>query len=70
MKRNDLVYGVVHGAGLLADIASPDSGGPFPVILQEGGGYFGDWQGNATIYANEAMATTAVLLPQVLELLG
>ena len=44
--------------------------GPFPVILQEGGGYFGDWQGNATIYANEAMATTAVLLPQVLELIG
>jgi myo-inositol-1(or 4)-monophosphatase len=44
--------------------------GPFPVILQEAGGYFGDWQGNATIYANEAMATTAALLPQVLELLG
>lgn len=43
--------------------------GPFPVIFQEAGGYFGDWQGNATIYGNEAMATTAVLLPQILELL-
>ena len=38
MKRNDLVYGLVHGAGLLADIASPDSGGPFPVILAVHGG--------------------------------
>ena len=44
--------------------------GPFPVILQEAGGYFGDWQGNSTIYANEAMATSAVLLPQVLDLLS
>ncbi|MFZ0548227.1 MAG: inositol monophosphatase family protein [Candidatus Promineifilaceae bacterium] len=44
--------------------------GPFPVILQEAGGYFGDWQGNPTIYGSEAMATTAVLLPQVLELIG
>lgn len=43
--------------------------GPFPVILQEAGGYFGDWQGKSTIYGNEAMATTAALLPQVLELL-
>jgi myo-inositol-1(or 4)-monophosphatase len=44
--------------------------GPFPVILQEAGGYFGDWQGNPTIYGNEAMATTAVLLPQILDLLN
>jgi myo-inositol-1(or 4)-monophosphatase len=44
--------------------------GPFPVILQEAGGYFGDWQGNPTIYANEAMATTGELLPQVLALIG
>lgn len=44
--------------------------GPFPVILQEAGGYFGDWQGNPTIYANEAISTTAALLPQVLELIN
>ena len=42
---------------------------PFPPILQEAGGYFGDWQGNATIYGREAMATTKVLLPQVLALI-
>jgi histidinol-phosphatase len=39
---------------------------PFPPILKEAGGYFGDWQGRPTIYANEAMATTAALLPEVL----
>lgn len=43
---------------------------PFPVILQEAGGYFGDWQGNSTIYAGEAMATNSALLPQVLHLIS
>jgi histidinol-phosphatase len=42
---------------------------PFPPILQEAGGYFGDWQGNPTIHANEAMATTQTLLPEVLALI-
>jgi len=41
---------------------------PFPPILREAGGYFGDWQGNPTIYGNEALATTQVLLPEVLTL--
>jgi myo-inositol-1(or 4)-monophosphatase len=40
--------------------------GPFPAILSEAGGYFGDWQGNPTIHGNEAMSTTQALLPQVL----
>lgn len=44
--------------------------GPFPPILSEAGGYFGDWQGNRTIWANEALGTTETLLPLVLELLG
>jgi len=43
--------------------------GPFPPILREAGGYFGDWQGNSTIYGGEALATTQTLLPQVLELI-
>jgi histidinol-phosphatase len=42
---------------------------PFPPILKEAGGYFGDWQGNPTIYGNEAMATTQALLPEVLALI-
>lgn len=42
---------------------------PFPPILKEAGGYFGDWRGNSTIYGNEAMATTQTLLPDVLALI-
>lgn len=44
--------------------------GPFPPILREAGGYFGDWQGNITIHAGEALATSQVLLPEVLALLS
>lgn len=36
--KKDVVYGNVHGAGLLADIAYPDSKGPFPVVLSVHGG--------------------------------
>jgi histidinol-phosphatase len=43
--------------------------GPFPPIFREAGGYFGDWQGNPTIYAGEALATTQALLPEVLGLI-
>lgn len=43
--------------------------GPFPAILREAGGYFGDWSGNETIYGNEALSTTKALLPQVLTLI-
>ena len=44
--------------------------GPFPVILREAGGYFGDWHGNETIHAQEALATNRQLLPQLLQLLN
>jgi len=40
--------------------------GPFPPILAEAGGYFGDWSGQRTIYGEEALATTDALLPEVL----
>lgn len=43
--------------------------GPFPPILREAGGYFGDWQGNETIYSNETLATSQALLAEVLALL-
>jgi len=42
---------------------------PFPPILQEAGGYFGDWQGNVTIYAREGLAASKALLPSVLSVL-
>ena len=38
--------------------------------MREAGGYFGDWQGNETIYGNEAISTTPTLLLQVLALVG
>lgn len=44
--------------------------GPFPPILREAGGYFGDWKGNETIYAREGLATSATLLPEVLSLIN
>jgi myo-inositol-1(or 4)-monophosphatase len=42
---------------------------PFPVILEEAGGTFGDWQGNRTIYGREALATNGLVLAEVLELI-
>jgi acetyl esterase/lipase len=36
--KKDVVYGNVHGAGLLCDIAYPEGKGPFPVILSVHGG--------------------------------
>lgn len=38
MFQSDVVYGMVQGAGLIADIASPDSPGPHPVVLSVHGG--------------------------------
>ncbi len=42
---------------------------PHLPILQEAGGFFGDWRGNPTIYSNEAIATTQTLLPEVMRLI-
>lgn len=43
--------------------------GPFPVILREAGGFFGDWAGRETIHAGHALSTTRTLLPEVLRLI-
>src|SRR5215211_7630369 len=53
---------------MLDPIMNPWDCGPFPPILREAGGYFGDWSGNETIYADEAISTTRALLPEVLRL--
>lgn len=42
---------------------------PFPPILREAGGYFGDWDGNETIHAKEALATTRALMDEVLSVI-
>ena len=36
--QTNVVYGQVHGAGLLADIAYPEGKGPFPAIVSVHGG--------------------------------
>jgi myo-inositol-1(or 4)-monophosphatase len=42
----------------------------WPPILAEAGGYYGDWQGNPTIYAGESIGTTNILLPEVLRVIN
>jgi histidinol-phosphatase len=54
---------------MLDPIMNPWDCGPFPPILREAGGYFGDWSGEETIYGNEAMSTTRTLLSEVLRLI-
>jgi histidinol-phosphatase len=54
---------------MLDPVMSAWDAGPFPPILREAGGYFGDWQGNVTIYGHEGMATTGKLLPEVLRVI-
>jgi len=54
---------------MLDPIMNPYDCGPFPVILREAGGFFGDWSGNENIHANEALSTSRSLLPEVLNLI-
>jgi myo-inositol-1(or 4)-monophosphatase len=54
---------------MLDPATNPWNCAPFPPILREAGGYFGDWSGNEIIYAGEALSTTRELLPQVLRLI-
>ena len=54
---------------MLDPVMNPWDCAPFPPILREAGGYFGDWSGKETIYAGEALSTTRTLLPEVLGLL-
>ena len=42
--------------------------GPLAPILNEAGGYFGDWEGHPLSYGREVMATTPHLLSQAIEL--
>ena len=52
---------------MLDPAMNPWDAGPFPPILREAGGYFGDWSGNeGNIYADEGLSTTNTLLPEVL----
>ncbi len=54
---------------MLDPIMSDWDCGPFPPILREAGGYFGDWHGQETIHGQEGLATSQRLLPEVLRVL-
>jgi myo-inositol-1(or 4)-monophosphatase len=64
-----LLVATGRGEIMLDPAMHPWDCGPWPPILGEAGGYFGDWQGKPTIHAGEAMATTQALLPDVLALI-
>ena len=55
---------------MLDAVMDPWDCAPFPPILSEAGGYFGDWKGNSTIWGNEGLGVTNALLPQVLKLIN
>jgi len=44
--------------------------GPFPVIFQEAGGYFGSWDGRAGHTHNEALACNAALKDEILRMIN
>ncbi len=54
---------------MLDPVMKPYDCGPFPVILREAGGFFGDWAGRETIHGGEALSTSRALLPEVLNIL-
>lgn len=55
---------------MLDPVMNPWDCAPFPPILKESGGYFGNWQGKETIYSNEGLATSLVLRDEVIALLN
>lgn len=55
---------------MLDTVLNAWDGGPFPVILAEAGGYFGDWSGKVTIYGGESLSTTMALLDEVLRVIA
>ena len=58
-------------ADLMLDPAmNPWDAGPFPPILREAGGFFGDWSGHeGNIYADEGLSTTKTLFSEVFGLI-
>lgn len=54
---------------MLDPLMNPWDSAPFLPILREAGGCFGDWSGNETIYAGEAISSNSALLPDFLRLI-
>ncbi|HEY7089213.1 MAG TPA: histidinol-phosphatase [Tepidisphaeraceae bacterium] len=54
---------------MLDPVISPWDIAPMLPILTEAGGWFGDWQGNATTWGPDAAATNAALREKVIDIL-
>lgn len=66
-------YGLVATgrADLMVDPALSDwDAGPLLVVLEEAGGRFTDWKGNATIHGKEGFASNGLLHEEVLRILA
>lgn len=55
---------------MLDPVMHPWDCGPFPVLLREAGGRFGDWSGHETIHGGEALSVTEALWPEVAASIG
>jgi fructose-1,6-bisphosphatase/inositol monophosphatase family enzyme len=55
---------------MLDPVMNPWDAGPFPAILAEAGGTFGDWRGRPGIHHGEGMAVNAALRAPLLDLLA
>jgi len=55
---------------MLDPVMNPWDAGPFPAILAEAGGSFGDWRGRPGIHHGEGMAVNAALRAPLLDLLA
>lgn len=55
---------------MLDPVMHPWDCGPFPVLLREAGGRFGDWRGVETLHGGEALSVSEALWPELEPLLG
>jgi len=55
---------------MLDPVLNPWDGGPFPVLLREAGGLFGDWTGVETIHGGEGVSCSRALWPELAPLLA
>jgi histidinol-phosphatase len=55
---------------MLDPVMSAWDAGPFPVLLREAGGIFGDWSGVETIHGGEGVSCTLSLWPELAPLLA
>ena len=72
-------WGDAYGYALVASgrieamidpVLSPWDAGPFPVVLAEAGGFFGDWRGEPTLHGGDGVGVNAALRAPLLAMLA